>query len=556
MPPLSFDFDTNVQVLTKRAACDRCHGQKMRCTSDRRSGKCNRCRAANAYCIYSSPRKPGRPTAKAKRKGAGDTVKRVDIRSSDHVVVQPSTSVNYGDIVQWNRDLCQEAPKLRSHTESKFQCCDYNESSTSNAAEISDVPATISTSTPNRSADMNSSNLGAIQSWHLYQDYAQSADNELDSLEECTGSWNAANHATQIESIFPAALQQQSDRSTERDISTQNVTGFGHYSIPSPPPSVGSSESSMFTTESTINCAREGQNHMQQLSELSGTLFMHEDCRAMPSGLLQGRREVTNLSHLEQQATHVLKSSVSFLNILTSMLQSQSQGRTIAGCELEEAGLMPGHSTTRSRTSADVRSSSSVPYEANPSSPSPMRVPPIDTMATLQLLVSYIRLTEIHHSLYATIHTDLFRPEQPSSSPTTNSGIDSSGFSPSSQKPTLPFSVAGVSLSLRPHFHIQILVQVCMYHLNAIEIALGLPDAFRINASRDPIAYSISNPRGPDRSRRRGGSRNVDDGLLSGSRSAKLLVQTAMMEAQEQHLPKVRLEVARLRKEFTELGCF
>lgn len=47
----------------KRAACDRCHGQKMRCirNSASEASKCNRCIAANADCTFSLARKAGRP---------------------------------------------------------------------------------------------------------------------------------------------------------------------------------------------------------------------------------------------------------------------------------------------------------------------------------------------------------------------------------------------------------------------------------------------------------------------------------------------------------------
>lgn len=47
----------------KRTACDRCHGQKMRCirNSASEASKCNRCIAANADCTFSLARKAGRP---------------------------------------------------------------------------------------------------------------------------------------------------------------------------------------------------------------------------------------------------------------------------------------------------------------------------------------------------------------------------------------------------------------------------------------------------------------------------------------------------------------
>ncbi|RAH61362.1 hypothetical protein BO85DRAFT_194900 [Aspergillus piperis CBS 112811] len=45
----------------KRAACDRCHGQKMRCIREPTKSSCHRCLAAGALCVYSMARKAGRP---------------------------------------------------------------------------------------------------------------------------------------------------------------------------------------------------------------------------------------------------------------------------------------------------------------------------------------------------------------------------------------------------------------------------------------------------------------------------------------------------------------
>ncbi|KAL3250620.1 hypothetical protein ABHI18_011093 [Aspergillus niger] len=48
----------------KRAACDRCHGQKMRCIREPTRSSCNRCLAASALCIFSLARKAGRPSTR------------------------------------------------------------------------------------------------------------------------------------------------------------------------------------------------------------------------------------------------------------------------------------------------------------------------------------------------------------------------------------------------------------------------------------------------------------------------------------------------------------
>ncbi|KAF2792077.1 hypothetical protein K505DRAFT_326405 [Melanomma pulvis-pyrius CBS 109.77] len=47
--------------VVRRAACDRCHGLKMRCVREPSRRECNRCVNAHASCIFSIARKAGRP---------------------------------------------------------------------------------------------------------------------------------------------------------------------------------------------------------------------------------------------------------------------------------------------------------------------------------------------------------------------------------------------------------------------------------------------------------------------------------------------------------------
>lgn len=55
----------------KRAACDRCHGQKMRCIREPTKSSCHRCLAAGALCVFSMARKAGRPPTR--HQGMKDT---------------------------------------------------------------------------------------------------------------------------------------------------------------------------------------------------------------------------------------------------------------------------------------------------------------------------------------------------------------------------------------------------------------------------------------------------------------------------------------------------
>jgi hypothetical protein len=64
----------------RRQSCDRCHGQKLRCTraSNDDTGACIRCRRQGAQCIYSSCLPKGRPS-----------MYRLDGPSSDSTTLPP-----------------------------------------------------------------------------------------------------------------------------------------------------------------------------------------------------------------------------------------------------------------------------------------------------------------------------------------------------------------------------------------------------------------------------------------------------------------------------------
>jgi hypothetical protein len=53
--------DQPLLTALKRAACDRCHAAKSRCSRHSSSGKCERCKRLSMTCTYSAPKRMGRP---------------------------------------------------------------------------------------------------------------------------------------------------------------------------------------------------------------------------------------------------------------------------------------------------------------------------------------------------------------------------------------------------------------------------------------------------------------------------------------------------------------
>ncbi|KAK4180910.1 hypothetical protein QBC36DRAFT_318991 [Triangularia setosa] len=217
----------------------------------------------------------------------------------------------------------------------------------------------------------------------------------------------------------------------------------------------------------------DGQQYLQRLSEFNVRL-------SHPVGFTPDGSASSPVSpdQLEHAATHILSSSTAFLELIS----------------------YPSSTNT-------------------PTTP--------DMAARLQLLVSYMRLTELHCGLYAAVYGYLKHA-------TPNSG---------EKPPDFGFGLAGVSLSPSPRFQLQVLLQTAAHYLCSIQEALGLPAPLQLKGLRQPGS---------------GDSVTEKTNLLGppGSAETAMLVHTLMMHDQERRLQGMVDMLERLKSEFGIMVMF
>jgi hypothetical protein len=166
-------------------------------------------------------------------------------------------------------------------------------------------------------------------------------------------------------------------------------------------------------------------NAMQQLSELNGKLFTPINPRIVSDSSTTDAK----IAWLEQLVAHVITSSVAFHNILSNAAPS---------------------------------------FEASPDDTIFLE----NTATVLQILTTYICLTQLHHALYMHVQS-IISPPPSASNPFPLP-------SPFTSTPTAPVAfpslqIGGISLSSYPRFQWKFLLQICVHHLGEVEALLGLP---------------------------------------------------------------------------------
>lgn len=209
-------------------------------------------------------------------------------------------------------------------------------------------------------------------------------------------------------------------------------------------------------------------NHIQRLASLSGEIFAQTNVH---------RNDLSPMDSIRILIAHAISSSSALFDILSSLCETLAQQDFRAS----------NHHTV---SLLDTESSQ------------------LDTATTLQILTVYIRLIELHFTLYTRIQAMVSPPTSPSTSCTVST--------PSSNNLTPPafpsLSIGGISLAAYSRFQLRFLLQICVHHLGEIETLLGLPAGLRVSDVGEG-------------SREHGGLLGERDGVTS------LLVQTIMMGA-------------------------
>lgn len=395
---------SSLSGAVKRTACDRCHGQKMRCIRDSASdgSKCNRCIAANAICRFSLARKAGRPLS---NKQSEDPQ-----RSQEHANLERTQSIN--------DDLTLLPNLLGSSGSSSIET-----SPSSGVLSIFDTPM-----------------LSDDSASFLFS--SSTSINGADGLDIDWGDEGIEKDAN----MFWGSTQFDMDELPQ--LTSLNDTSKGPMDAQ--------------------GAGIPYDNHIQRLTSLSGEIFAQTNMH---------RNDLSPMDSIRILIAHAISSSSSLFDILSSLRETLSQ-QELKGVDHYTASAL------------DTESSH------------------LDTATTLQILTVYIRLVQLHFTLYTRIQAMVSPPNSPSAS-CTASTPSSSYFTP----PAFPsLSIGGISLAAYSRFQLRFLLQICVHHLGEIETLLGLPAGLRVSDVDEG-------------SREHGGLLDERNGVTP------LLVQTIMMGA-------------------------
>ncbi|KAM7212108.1 hypothetical protein V8F06_012508 [Rhypophila decipiens] len=513
------------QSIGKRAACDRCHALKMRCVVTEEDPadvggsrglaqghrRCNRCHSARVACNYSSPGKPGRPPTKNVLPGAstdGHTHIRqrsgrgLETLTSQSTRRQSMSATTASTLVSPNQD----------YISSQF---DFGILSSGHGASGSKSPPSAAWCDVLALAEDDEPLEGQYTTPML----SWSSDTADSITARGTEQWMAGEQrddlGQEVEDMlcFPTGEEFGMDSQEPYRLDHSHAHATASEASSEQLSSTSTQPVTVSTTTSTASyrTGYDGTHYLQRLSEFNTGLSspivgLNGLSPTSPdhSTAISRQPSVITTDQLEQAAKHVLQSSALFLDLL------------------------------------QFPSSLADKPTPDPSEPAP---PPVllDMAARLQLLVSYMRLTELHHGLYSAVYNHLQHQQQRQ-----QAGSAQSNAEPAAAERPAEFSlsVAGVSLTAirgHPRFQLQLLLQTSAHYLGCIQEELDLPTPLRVNG----LFHQKMSPTST-------GKPSAKASLLGqrGSAEAALLVHTLMMHDQEPKLQRINEVLDNLRKDF------
>lgn len=421
-----------VYTATKRAACDRCHKMKMRCSGPVGEGskQCHRCRTADVHCNYSAPRRPGRPPTANKT-----------VEPKEHAAVPQSSN-----------SAAQPLNEIKVAQESGKEGALGKQSDGFTEAEILALLRTNNTA-PN----LNWSNLGFLEDDTMVHSFYQS------------------------EQIGPAFLSGAPDTDhyyetrsyiNESEWRTTTLwTPIGRTEVEREPTRSGSSQSQQQAWRATIGTSASFAGLCQSTTE-SGMSGYRQNFSDFHLRLARAINLEDNISwkRLEQSAADILESSEIFLELANFNLP-QGNKRPLAQFQ----GLnIPGPQTRHQPPGAPFRGDNiqSKGGEDMNYIPTSTFVP--DTMAVLHLLAFSVRLSEMHSNLFAAVYRYMQQQRRNGIS-RRDGGIRNRAhhLNPALSSPlSVHFSIAGVVFAPQPCFQLQLLLQAVVHYLSNIQGAI------------------------------------------------------------------------------------
>ena len=549
----------------KRAACDRCRSQKLRCipeTPEKISGTCKRCGSASTQCVYSPPTRPGRPPSLRHLAAASSKNARRDTPLISTYLNQDSESPStYASTFSQSdpfhnaaeqRDKpqhdqcpqpCQQSQQQHGYSYQQTTSCSYLAASIDKDHTLGNIgeedPLYAHNLFSKGSTNLPNEEMVVCNTYPVSEQLAFTAPTpwraELrpDQIDGSSTSPQlipidlgvlASNQMpwTNVvgqDSPFEGSGQQYMDNSTMVEDSIDYVNDDDDAPV-NDSPSITQGESSPDSldviAQPDFAASKDNliQSCIRRLSELSSKLYVQvsSDSSGTLNESMGNDAGLAMAQHFKCLTGQVLESSASFVDILASLRDSHppSDAPGIAATDpyIIHNGVGPrGSFTSQSsnynastgfehqprkilRFSTPTMTTSDKMLSASSSTTSGSSSHPLilDTATMLQLLIVYIRLTQLHGMFYDTIKKYLSH-----AAPTTSPGgpphsIEASEILSSSSSATIlpPFpslAIGGISLQPYGHFQIKLVLQICVHQLGIIEAALGLPAAFRISRS-------------------------------------------------------------------------
>lgn len=502
--------------VSKRAACDRCREQKSKCPREAQGGKsdserCARCVKAGTICNFSISLRAGRPSStkykpppKRKESSSSDQASR-ETTSSDQtapwgVLTQEPRGYTH-DAVNREDDLLFLSPEIWTLNDEAAEASERtNMPKPSEPYFTRDFPGIFggehmdflnhpeALNTNLRGADegLSPMNLGPFArnySWGLndtnypaIRGFSQSHNTSLGESPISTllthpqarmgeASRMASESRTKsgtngdimlADTAIPPCLQ-----TTPGDRAEWEGSSRMYSTTPNSPPSRSEDETQESPPAYSSSTNQDIQHRrMHELSELGLIVYSQVgEANSQPEANPLALNVPNNL------AAMVLESSVKFLSLLTSLYPPRPPP-----CSLEDAQTTTSTDEDICTTSNKNNKSSHgpnqqkhpKPHDTNPSSAA-SNPQPVDMTEVFALLTCYIRILHLHHHLYSRTCAHLTTPHR-------------------TPAPLFPGLQAGtVSLDPFATFQIKLLIQISTHVLGEIEMALGLPDGYRIS---------------------------------------------------------------------------
>ena len=519
------DAAVSATTQTRRAACDRCRGQKLRCLVDyddpANAGKCNRCIAAGTSCSFGLSKRAGRPRAwntkeSAERKKKG---KDHDAEGDTHRTKNDIAEDTGGELVSPLEENLDGSPmeictlgQSNWHTDSSNEMDQINNGLTADASAFEMLQAhehlefcEISPSIASRGwADESFNvidkippgiidNLSPGNAWSFAptsQSFglpAREAYNSIDGTgsrdlmltQSCDGQASSAQASfmrtypsVSSELGVSGSILAGADNTIPRDIGVSSANDATEQRL--------DQRGGRDDMQPQAPSGSPKQRRVQALSELNVTLY---------SQVLAAETDLSRVPGLLNPDAHlaseILKSSSAFLSLLKNFAQqssrsvkaltSETAGET--GSDSEVSDFNPSNQESlATEDTRDVSSTGPIPLDES----MPVAA---DMATTLQLLTCYIHIIHLHGILYSRILGRINNPRN------------------SKGQPQLIFpglQLGGVRLDMYWIFQVKFALQIITHVLGEIEAVLGLPEDYRVSKksskNRGILEASVSTP--------------------------------------------------------------